>query len=78
MFRNVTMGENDQSATRKSEYRGGTSDATTPSSLIVSLIMMLLTTVYPETAIFAVRNEHGTDGRTDRRTRLLVEIRSRI
>ena len=38
----VVIGQN------KNKYRGGTSDATTPSSLIMLLIMMLLTTFYPQ------------------------------
>ena len=70
------------------KYRGGTSDATTPSSLTVPLIIMLWTTFFPQKQPYSsFENNTGhtdgptdgpTDGRTDGRTRPLIEMRSRI
>ena len=56
--------------------RGGTSDATTPSSLIVPLLMMSFDA---KTAIFVFRKQRPTEyGPTDGRTRPLTEIQSHL
>ena len=54
---------------KENKYRGGTSDATTSSSLIVSFICHLMT-FYPQKRPYSSfeDNTGHTDGRTDRRT----------
>ena len=67
------------------KYSGGTSDAITSSSLIVSLIMTSFDNFLPPNmAILVVRKKNtgktdeGTNLRTDERTRPLIEMRSCI
>ena len=53
---------------QQNKYRGGTSDATTPSSLIVPLMGMLLTTFFPQKWLylsFGNTRDIRTDGRMD-------------
>ena len=59
---------------RQDKYRGGTSDATTSLSLIVSLLMSFDDFIASKTAIFAVQKKKKTLGlRMDVRTQPLVD-----
>ena len=57
------------SQAKKNKCRGGTSEATSSPSLVVTLIMLSYGNVLPSKwAIIVARKNHGKDGRTDRQT----------
>ena len=75
---NGEMSSRGKSPVGENKYRGGTSDATTSSSIIVSSIMMSFYLKNGHSRRSKITRDIQTEGRTDGRTRPLIEMRSHI